>query len=133
MKPVNRGISLIEVIVSIFIVAFMLVGMMRLYPLGSIQAGIARHKVMAINLAQAEIENLKDTTYENIPLAAYPLTQTVKIDTGKTGGSSDDINGVMITQVSAITEGYKIIVTVSWNDYHGAISEVLESTITPYL
>ncbi|MBU4589936.1 MAG: prepilin-type N-terminal cleavage/methylation domain-containing protein [Candidatus Omnitrophica bacterium] len=129
----NKGITLIEVIVSIFIVAFMLVGMMRLYSLGGIQAAISRHKTMAVNLAQAEIENIREVAYENIALATYPLTQTVKIDSGETAAAADDIDGTMVTQVSAISEGYKIIVTISWNDYHGALSEVLESTITSYL
>ena len=129
----NKGITLIEVIVSIFIVAFMLVGMMRLYSLGGIQAAISRHKTMAVNLVQAEIENIRETTYENISLSNYPVTQTVKIDRGETAAVVDDIDGTMITQISAISEGYKIIVTGSWNDYHGVLSEVLESTITSYL
>ncbi|MDP8230381.1 MAG: prepilin-type N-terminal cleavage/methylation domain-containing protein [Candidatus Gorgyraea atricola] len=129
----NRGITLIEVIISIFIVAFMLVGMMRLYSLGGIQSAIARHKVMAMNVAQAEIENLRSASYENILLPNYPLTQTVKIDRGPSAAVADDIDGTMITQILAITEGYKIIITVTWNDYHGAITEVLESTITSYI
>lgn len=134
MKVANiKGITLIEAIVSIFIVAFMLVGMMRLYSLGNIQTELARHKVMAINLAQAEIENLKNVSYEGIVLSNYPLTQTVKIDTGETSATTDDIDGTMVTQILTITQGYKAIITVSWNDYYGGITEVLESTITSYL
>jgi prepilin-type N-terminal cleavage/methylation domain-containing protein len=129
----NRGLTLIEVMVSIFIVAFMLVGMVRLYSLGSIQLEIIRHKMMAVNLAQAEIENLREVSYEGITLSNYPLTQTVKIDTGRTSAVNDDINGTMVTQISSISEGYKVIVSVSWNDYYGAINEVLESTVTSYL
>ena len=129
----NKGITLIEVIVSIFIVAFMLVGMIRLYSLGNIQSVIARHKTMAINLAQAEIEDLKNTSYEGILLASYPLVKQVKIDTGETAGTTDDIDGVMVTEISAISQGYKVIVNISWSDYYGIITEVLESTITSYL
>jgi len=133
MQIKDRGLTLIEVIVSIFIVSFMLVGMVRLYSLGRIQSVIARHKVMAINLAQAEIENLKNTAYEGITLANYPLTQVVAIDTGETAGVNDDLYGTMVTNISTISEGYKIIVDISWNDYYGAMSEILESTITSYL
>ncbi len=129
----NKGITLIEVMVSIFIVAFVLVGMMRLYSLGGIQAAISRHKAMAVNLAQAEIENIRETTYENILLSNYPVTQTVKIDRGETDAAVDDIDGTMVAQISAISEGYKIIVTVSWNDYYGIVTEVLESSIASYL
>ncbi|MBU1853488.1 MAG: prepilin-type N-terminal cleavage/methylation domain-containing protein [Candidatus Omnitrophica bacterium] len=135
MKINKRGITLIEVLVSIFIVSFMLVGMMRLYALGQIQSVITKHKIMAINLAQAEIENLKNTGYEAItPLLStsppiYPLTQTVIIDTGEIAATTDDINGAMVTDISSISEGYKVIVTVSWTDYYGVITEVLESII----
>jgi prepilin-type N-terminal cleavage/methylation domain-containing protein len=129
----SRGLTLIEVMVSIFIVAFILVGMMRLYSLGSIQLEIARHKMMAINLAQAEIENLRNSSYEGITLSNYPITQTVKIDTGRTSSINDDINGAMVTDISPISEGYKIVVSVSWTDYYGAMGEVLESTLTSYI
>lgn len=133
MKLKSSGVTLIEVIVSIFIVAIMLVGMLRLYSLGNIQSVIARHKMMAVNLAQAEIENLKDVSYEGIILPNYPVTQMVKIDTGRTAGTSDDVNGTMVTDVVPISQGYKVIVNISWNDYYGAITEVLESTIASYL
>ncbi len=129
----KSGLTLIEIIVSIFIVAFMVVGMLRLYSLGRIQSLISRHKIMAINLAQAEIENLKNTGYEDIILSNYPLTQNVIIDTGETASVADDLNGTMITLVSVVDQGYKAIVTVSWNDYYGVINEILESTIISYL
>lgn len=129
----GKGITLIEVIVSMFIAAFMLVGILRLHTLGRIQSEIARHKVMAVNLAQAEIEDLKNSSYEGIVLSNYPTTQTVRIDTGETSASTDDINGTMITNISTINEGYKIIVSISWNDYYGTMTEILESTITSYI
>ena len=129
----QRGMTLIEVIVSIFIVAFMLVGMIQLYSLGNIQAVLARHKTMAVNLAQAEIEDLKNASYEGIVLTDYPSTKQVKIDTGETASTADDIDGVMVTEVSSISQGYKVIVNVFWNDYYGTTTEVLESTITSYL
>lgn len=130
MKANKDGMTLIEAIVSIFIVTFMLVGMMRLYSLGRIQSVIARHKIMAINQAQAEIEGLKNTPYNYISIGTF--TQTVIIDTGETDSTSDDITGTMLTEISSIDEGYKLIVTVSWNDYYGAQSEILESSITSY-
>ena len=127
----KKGLTLIEVLISIFIVSFMLVGMLRLYALGRIQSVITKHKVMAVNLAQSELEILKNFTYEQITplLSNYPLTQTVAIDTGETSAAADDITGTMVTGISSVTEGYKIVVTVSWLDYHGVITEVLESLI----
>lgn len=129
----TRGMTIIEAVVSICIVSFVLIGMIRFCSLGAIQSEIARHKIMALNLCQAEIESLRNTSYENIILSNYPLTKIVKIDRGKTNQTSDDIDGTMVTQIPSMPEGYKIIVTVSWNDYYGAMSEVLESLITSYL
>ena len=133
MKSYPKGISILEVVVSIMIVSFVLVGMLHLYSLGAIQANLARHKVMAINIAQAEIESLINVSYEGINFGSYPVTKTVKIDTGKTGSTGDDINGTMVTTIVTTSEGYKVTITVSWNDYYGAMNEVAESTIASYL
>ena len=133
MKKISSGLTILEVIVSVLIAGFVLVGMLHLYSLGAIASNLSRHKLMALNIAQAEVESLINTSYASINLSNYPKVQTVKIDTGKTGNAGDDINGAMTTNISPITEGYKVIVTVSWTDYYGAMNEVLESTITSYL
>lgn len=133
MKSCNKGMTIIEVVVSIMIVSFVLVGMLRLYSLGAAQSNLARHKIMAVNIAQAEIESLISATYEGINLSNYPMTKAVKIDTGRTGTANDDINGTMVTSISSVNEAYKITAVVSWTDYYGAMSEVVTSTITSYL
>jgi len=137
MKSYSRGITIIEAIISIMITGFALVGMLRLYSLGAIQSSIVRHKVMAMNIAQAEIEGLINKGYETISQeinqGVYPKTQAAKIDTGKTGSADDDINGTMITSISSVTEGYKITATISWNDYYGPMSEIAASIVTSYL
>ena len=133
MKSCNKGMTIIEVVVSIMIVSFVLVGMLRLYSLGAAQSNLARHKIMAVNIAQAEIESLISATYEGINLSNYPMTKAVKIDTGRTGNANDDINGTMVTSISSVNEAYKITAVVSWTDYYGAMSEVVTSTITSYL
>lgn len=132
-KSRPNGLTIFEVVVSMVIVGFVLVGMIRLYSLGAAQSSIIRHKLMAVNLAQAEIESLISASYEGINIGNYPVTKTVKIDTGKTAAASDDISGTMITSVASVSEGYKITVNVSWNDYYGAMSEVVTSTMTSYL
>lgn len=129
---VEKGFTLIEVFVAVFIASIVLIGITRLYCLGSIQSTVVRHKMMALCLAQAEIENLKNMGYEGIKASNYPLTQVVKIDTGRNDSALDDINGTMITNIINGTEGYKAIATVTWNDYHGTISEVMESLIVSY-
>jgi len=137
MKSYSKGITIIEAVISMMIAGFALVGMLRLYSLGAIQSSIVRHKVMSINIAQAEIEGLINKGYEvitqEISQSIYPKTQIVKIDTGKTDNTDDDINGTMITNISGIIEGYKVTATISWNDYYGPVNEIAESIITSYL
>jgi hypothetical protein len=138
MKSYNKGITIIEVVVSMIITGSVLVGMLHLYSVGAIQSNIVRHKVMAVNITQAEIEGLINKGYETIDSEVkkgtiYPKTQDVKIDTGKTGNASDDINGTMITNISKVNEIYKVTVNISWSDYYGTVNEVLESTIASYL
>jgi len=137
MENYNKGMTIIEVVISIMITGFILVGMLQLYSLGAIQSNLARHKVMAVNITQAEIEGHINKGYETITQeinqGIYPKTQDVKIDAGKTGNTDDDINGTMITSISNVSEGYKVTANVSWNDYYGAMSEVVTSTITSYL
>lgn len=133
MKSCNKGMTIIEVVVSMMIAGSVLVGMLRLYSLGAAQSNLARHKIMAVNIAQAEIESLISATYEGINLNNYPMTKAIKIDTGRTGNANDDINGTMVTSIYSVNEAYKITAVVSWADYYGAMSEVVTSTITSYL
>ncbi len=133
MKSSSMGMTIIEAVVSIMIVGFVLVGMLRLYSLGDAQSILSRHKIMAMNIAQAEMESLISASYEGINISSYPVTKAVKIDTGKTSNASDDINGTMVTSISSISEGYKVTATISWNDYYGQMNEVVTSIITSYL
>ena len=130
MKGCSKGITILETVISIIIVAFVLIGMLQLYSYGAILSSIAKHKASAMNLAQSRIEEEIDKLYSDI--TAGTTTRQVKIDTGKTGSTGDDINGTMTTAISSVSEGYKIIVTVTWNDYYGALNEIMESTITSY-
>jgi hypothetical protein len=130
MKGYSKGLTIIEAVVSIMIVGFSLVGMLQLYSVGAIQANITRHKVMAVNKAQEEMEFRISLGFDATNPGIY--SDIVKIDTGKTNNTSDDINGTMVTNIVSVSEGYKVTVTVSWNDHYGAMSEIAESMITSY-
>ena len=126
----SGGITIVEAVVSILIAGFVLVGMLNLYSLGAVQSNIVKHKIGAANFAQLKIEGQIDTKYGNIIPGTF--SEVIQIDTGKTGNTNDDINGTMVTNIIPISEGYKVRVTVSWNDYYGAMSEVMETIITSY-
>ncbi len=134
MKLNTRGMTLVEALVSTFIIALVFFGLIRLHYFGKYQINISRHKMMAVNLAQAELENLFNTGYGNVITTDYPLTQTVVIDPGLTDSATDDLNGTMTTQLVNlnVNEGYKFIISVVWADYYGQMTEVTETLLTPY-
>lgn len=125
----KKGITLIEVIGSITIIAYCLVGLLALYTVGMVRNKIALHKTNAIFLAQAKLEDLKALSYNSIDLNDYPTVDVVKIDRGASASDNDDLEAYRTTQVVTDPIGIKIIVTISWADYHSIINEVLETTI----
>lgn len=125
----KKGITLIEVIGSITIIAYCLVGLLALYTVGMVRNKIALHKTNAIFLAQAKLEDLKSLSYNSININDYPAIDVVKIDRGALASDNDDLEAYRTTQVVTDPVGLKIIVTISWADYHSIISEVLETTI----
>ncbi|VAX37711.1 hypothetical protein MNBD_UNCLBAC01-165 [hydrothermal vent metagenome] len=131
------GMTLIENLISVFIVSIVFFSLTKMYYLTTAHSNIARHKVMAVNLAQAALENLFDNDYSDIVVTNYspiPLVQGVTIDMGETDESSDDLTGTMTTELVNLngTEGYKFIVSVTWNDHYGQITETVESLMTDY-
>lgn len=125
----TKGITLVEVVGSIVIIAYCLVGLLALYTVGMVRNKIAIHKVSASFLAQAKIEELKFLDYNLIDLNDYPQFDIVKIDRGASPGDSDDLEAYRVTEVVADPVGIKIIVSVSWMDYQAVLNEVLETTV----
>ena len=62
----DRGFSLVELVVTVGIMAFAIVSMMQLYIYTSIQTELARHQTAAIIEAQNKIEEIRNYTYDNI-------------------------------------------------------------------
>lgn len=132
----SKGTTLVEILVSVFLLAMVLLGLIRLYYMSAYQINLARHKTMAVNLAQATLEDLISTGYAGIVTASYPSTSTVTIDPGKTDLTTDDLSGTMTTTLSNlnVNEGYKFIITITWNEkYTGtnrSMTEVVECLVT---
>ncbi|MFA6408249.1 MAG: prepilin-type N-terminal cleavage/methylation domain-containing protein [Candidatus Paceibacterota bacterium] len=61
-----RGFSLIEIIISIFIIGIMLVLLQAVIRGGSL-ARAAQNQGIALSIAQGEIESLRASGYDNLP------------------------------------------------------------------
>ena len=133
-----KGISLVEVMISALLLSMVLISLTKIYYYAQYQINISRHKTMAINLIQANLEGLLSTGYPGITTGSYPLTQTVIIDPGDVDGVSDDLNGSMTTQLVNLNtnKGYKFIVTTTWDEPYGipdrTLTETAELLVTNY-
>ncbi|MFA6421986.1 MAG: prepilin-type N-terminal cleavage/methylation domain-containing protein [Candidatus Buchananbacteria bacterium] len=63
----NKGISLIEALVSIAIIIIVILAISQIFPLALKISNHAEQETIATNLAQAKIEETFSLNYENIP------------------------------------------------------------------
>ena len=134
----SKGISLAEVLVSTLLLSMVLISLTKIYYYAEYQINISRHKIMAVNLMQANFESLLSAGYPGINTSNYPLTQAIIIDPGDADGVSDDLNGSMTTILVNFNtdQGYKFIATTTWDEPYGfpnrALSETAEFLLTDY-
>lgn len=66
----QKGIGLIEIIISIAVIAIGVLGLLSAFPYGSNAAKTIKDEEAALELAQAKIEELSGLTYENAAVGA---------------------------------------------------------------
>jgi prepilin-type N-terminal cleavage/methylation domain-containing protein len=65
-KKLQSGFTLVEVLVSTFIVATSLVGLLSSYVAARHTASLARHKAQAMNVMQDKMEEMKSLGYDGL-------------------------------------------------------------------
>ena len=131
----SKGISLIEILFSVFILSVAVVGLTRIYYLSAYQVNLSRHSVMAVNLAQARIEELLNTKYRHLDPEDFPLSQTN--EDGFVLDPDESLECGMDTFLYDVgTAGYIAKVTVWWYEPWGGsgrmASQTLKTLITNY-
>lgn len=120
MNRKNRGFSLIEVIITIFILGTMLVASQAIF-LGAPLIQSTRNQDLALKIARNEIEVLRALGYESLP-ASGSFTDSLL-------SSLSSGTGALV--VSDFNTGTKqVVVTVSWEERETAESVVLSTLIT---
>ncbi|MBN1871107.1 MAG: prepilin-type N-terminal cleavage/methylation domain-containing protein [Candidatus Omnitrophica bacterium] len=133
----HKGITLIENVIGLLIAAIVFAGFLQVCNISSMMLQNIKFRVRAVNIAQAELEDIKSQNYDNIIISDYtPYKSTnVIIDGGPTSGSGDDVIGEMRTVVrNAInppTSGKKVFVSVSWTLFGVVKRETAETIIYP--
>jgi|GEM_PF-4312437 type II secretory pathway pseudopilin PulG len=127
-RHANVGISLIEVLLGAIIVSIVAVGLFQAFRIGMGNVYYLSHKRVALDLAQASMEEAKGTGYDGLPV---PSTVTDYIN----------IDGVAYTRIRRISwvadwrpdgvtvfSAYKRIgVSVIWDELEGARDVYLET------
>lgn len=130
-KNMKKGITLLENVLAIMITAIVIGGLIQLFITAPMQVKIANHRVSALNLVQAKIEQLKSLGYDGVVTANYnpPQQEAVVIDTGRPQDASDDLKGIRRTSVTDITDAKKIVVEVRWAEFGNQFSDFAETLI----
>ncbi len=67
----NKGFSLIEVLIALSILNIAIFSLVRLFPFGMNTTKQAEQRTLAVNFAQAKIEELTSLGYEQIPVGTF--------------------------------------------------------------
>lgn len=135
LKGNIKGLTLVETVIAIIIAAITLVGFLQVCNTASLMMTNIKYRMRAVNIAQAELEDLMASGYSNIDTALYtPYKKTyVIIDEGLSASSSDDIIGEMRTTAREVTSspnnGKTIAVLVIWDVLGEHKREIIETLI----
>lgn len=131
----KKGLTLVETVIAMMIAAITLVGFLQVCNTSAIMLQNIKYRMRAVNIAQAELEDLMSLGYDGINMGAFsPYRRTyVVIDEGLTVSTGDDIIGEMRTRVSEVIRppfmGRKIFVEVMWELLGEPKSEILETLV----
>jgi len=127
----RRGFTLVEAVAAIMIVVIVLLVFLELCSLSMITVKKIRHKLCAINIARAEIEDVRALGYGGMTVGTTDTNVT--IDEGLITDSSDDITGTITTIIKNTTSGpsngRKVIVQIAWTASGTAMQETLETVV----
>lgn len=115
----NRGISLIEVLITLLIVVLALVGILQSYIYSVYLSQLNRDFTFAVNDAQDIMEAMRSTSFSNLVLrfphgvADGPAGNPYQL---LAGGYSLNNEAITVTYANAGVIPLEIIVTVQWGD-----------------
>ena len=117
----SKGFTLIEVAVTMLIVALAVVGLLTSFVMGRLHTAVARHRNQVVNLVRARIEEVKAKGYDY--LNAFDPNASVEtgvvLDIGQDRESpSDDLTCTRTTHITDTdADGVlEISVTLDWEE-----------------
>jgi len=131
----EKGFTLVETVIAMLIATIILAGFLQVCNSSAWLLLSTKYRTRAINIAQAEIEDLKALTYDGIDVVAFTpyRADNIIIDEGPTSSPSDDVIGEMRTTVRNVInppyDGKKIAVEVRWNMWGQPKQDILETVV----
>lgn len=131
----KRGVTLLENIIAVLVTGLVFGGFLQICHVSALMLTSAHFRMAAVNIAQAEIEDLKAIDFDNISVSTFtPYRSTsVILDDGPTSSADDDIIGEMRTAVRDTvnnpTNGKKVAVEVLWTAFGQSKQEIVETVI----
>lgn len=121
----KRGITLVEAVISVLILAMALGAMLGCFVIGRISAVKARNRIQVMNLARARMEWVKAQDYT----ALRNLSPNPFVETDVDAGLIDDTRSTKIVVDS--NDNLIVTVTIAWQDpIWGGTKEVSEELVT---
>ncbi|MEA3560383.1 MAG: prepilin-type N-terminal cleavage/methylation domain-containing protein [Candidatus Omnitrophota bacterium] len=125
----EKGISLIEVLVSAVILVIVVVSLLGVFVIGRIGSAKVKHRAKAMNLLRAKMEEIKAQDYSDFSVGT---TDEYDVENTITAGVDELLNDVITTQVASQGSGLKVTVTIAWDEkkWLGADQQQGEELIT---
>lgn len=65
-KKIHKGLTLVEVLLALSILIIGILAVIQLFPLGLNMSRLSKNETIAVNLAQAKMEETKNNSYDEI-------------------------------------------------------------------
>lgn len=128
MKP-HKAFTLLEIIISLAILAIGMVGILAVFPVGFYASGRAANTMQAATLGTQVLEALKLIDYNDTLLSAGDHTESLPAVDWQDTRFTYSYN---INDINPSINLKQVTVTISWNDKNGPKSETFSSCIAKY-
>ncbi len=125
----KKGLTLIEAVFATLLLGLTIALVLGTFVLGRVSANKAKHRIEALNLVSAKIEDLKNASYDAI---GDESAVSVLLDNGATPlDTSDDLIGSRTVSIQSFGDYKQIDVTITWSEPSwGSFTSAQESLIT---
>ena len=132
-KSDKKAVTLVEVIISAAILGIVTVSLLNVFVLSKIGSVKAKHRMKAMNLLRAKMEEIKEWSYSDIE--ALVGSDEVESDVDNDIGTDELLNDAITTSVETVNNNLKVTVSITWDEKKwlgtGQQSEDLVTLISP--